>query len=163
MAIVSVAIVSIAVTRSKASPGRPKVAGSRRLWAGTGAPLQPRLGSQAARALLPGAAGRPEQARRRRTSRRRRGGRPSRRAPPPSPAKGRRDTSRAARTARHVRACGRAVGCGADVALLVAAAPWEGTHAGAAREADVRVLPRGEAGLEEEVQRDIVEREDQHE
>jgi hypothetical protein len=66
-----------------------------------------------------------------------------------------------------VRACGRAGvrACGrAGVrALLVAAARWKGTHAGAAREADVGVLPRGEAGLEEEVQRDIVEREDQHE
>jgi len=58
-----------------------------------------------------------------------------------------------------VRACGRA----GVRALLVAAARWKGTHAGAAREADVGVLPRGEAGLEEEVQRDIVEREDQHE
>ena len=60
-----------------------------------------------------------------------------------------------------VRACGGMRWDG--VALLVAAAPWEGTHAGAAREADVGVLPCGEAGLEEEVQRDIVEREDEHE
>ena len=77
------------------------------------------------------------------------------------------DASCAARAARRTcgRACAgrRAVSCGAGVALLVAATGWEGTHAGAAREADVRVLPRGEAGLEEEVQRDIVEAEHEHE
>ena len=69
------------------------------------------------------------------------------------------------RGAPHVRAgvCGQARGEFAGVALLVAATGWEGTHAGAAREADVGVLPRGEAGLEEEVQRDIVEAEDEHE